>query len=92
MILQYSELILSTAKPTEPKNEIKPRKVPKDCSENSILRMWKHFWLNKQFFHKMLKVDATMMEEALSCCQHMEGGCPSMAGDCDNDMECQPGA
>ena len=39
----------------------------------------------------MLKVDATMMEEALSCCQHMEGGCPSMAGDCDNDMECQPG-
>ena len=75
------------------------------CASLNITDLWKKAWNNavadetrrinlKRFVSRPKGHDEFLkmkLKQILSCCESMENGCREIQGDCDHDMECQPG-
>ena len=76
------------------------------CSRIDIATMWQEVWKNSNHRSRIPKIQKGItipqrryisefqkntLQHVLSCCETLKDGCRDIQGDCDHDMECQPG-
>ena len=80
-----------------------PTFTEESCSNINVKDLWNDVWnshnearLNrkqeKPFDHQSsYEIQRSNLKRIVSCCELTKDGCKDIQGDCDHDMECQPG-